>query len=577
LTNGKLTTRHPEWTGKNLERTMVTSRGYSRFSLFLYTGIVALAYYAGAKIGLAYAVVGGAISLVWPSSGIALVALLALDFTVAPGIFIGSFLANVSGGVPAGVAAALGTGAMAGALTATLLLKRAARFRIALDRVNDVLAFIGLAAVMSTVVSAVVGTTALLLGDLVSASGYAAAFLKWWLGDMMGVLVVAPPLLSLLTYANPVRSRKHALEAGALIVATFWVSYLIFGAPQLAGHGYYPAALAIFPFIIWAALRFDQLGTSVATLMVSIVAIWGTRHGTGPFAAESPVDSLVRWCTFANVVAVTGLLLVAVRAQEQRVHHLLHTARIELERRVEERTEALEKANNELKEEMARRRLLEGELIQVGDQQQRLIGRELHDGLGQHLTSLGLYCAALKQKLQAQGHPDAAAAATIVELVKQASFMTRRIAHGLDPVAIEYGGLAAALRDLAETTSRLNGVDCTLRIAPDVVLLGPQMQVNLYRAAQEAVNNALKYCEGRRIWLSLEQADRMQTLSISDDGVGIDEEEMARASGLGLHNLRHRASLLGGSCTVTRNGSGGTTVAIRYPLPEGPRHGREIS
>jgi signal transduction histidine kinase len=555
---------------------MVAIRVNSRISLFLYTGIVALAYYVGAKIGLAYAVVGGAISLVWPSSGIALVALLALGFAVAPGIAIGSFLANLSAGVPIGVAALIGTGSMIGALTAAILLNRAARFQITLDRIHDVLAFIVLAAVLSTAVSALIGTTALFGGGLVPVAEYGAAFLKWWLGDMLGVLVVAPPLLSLLAYPNPIRSAPQAAEACGLTVVTFWVSYLIFGAPQLAGHGYFPAALAIFPFIIWAALRFDHLGTSLATLMVSVVAIWGTTHGTGPFAAKSPVDSLVRWCTFANVVAVTGLLLVAVRAQEKRVHSLLQASHIELERRVQERTEDLGKTNNELKEEMARRRLLEGELIQVGDQQQRLFGRELHDGLGQHLTSLGLYCAALNQKLQTQGHPAAADATIIVGLVKQASLMTRRIAHGLDPVAIEYGGLAAALHGLAETARTLNGIDCMLRIEPDVDLLDPPTQINLYRAAQEAVNNALKYSEGRHIWIDLGRVGGLQTLSISDDGVGVGPEQMERAAGLGLQNLRHRASLLGGSCTVARNALGGTTVAISYPIPERPDHAREF-
>ena len=555
---------------------MVTIRVNSRTSLFLYTGIVALAYFAGARLGLAYAVVGGAISLVWPSSGIALVALLALGFAVAPGIAIGSFFANLSAGVPAGVAALIGTGSMIGALTAAFLLKRVARFRITLNRIHDVLAFIGLAAVLSTAISALFGMTALRGANLVPPAEYGAAFLKWWLGDMMGVLVMAPPLLSFLTYSNPVRSRQQTAEACGLTISTFWVSYLIFGAPQLAGHGYYPAALAVFPFVIWAALRFDHLGISITTLVVSVMAVWGTTHGTGPFAAESPVDSLVRWCTFANVMAITGLLLVAARAQEQRAHQLLQASYIELEQRVVARTEDLQKTNDDLKAEMAQRRLLEGELIRIGDQQQRLIGRDLHDGLGQQLTSLGLYCAALNQKLQAQGHAAAADAATIVGLVKQASLMTRRIAHGLDPIAMEQGGLVTALQGLADTARTLNGVDCTLRVAPDVDLLDPLMQINLYRAAQEAVNNALKYSHGHRIWIDLEQADGMQTLSISDDGAGVGQEEMERASGLGLHNLRHRASLLGGSCSVTRNTFGGTTVAISCPLPGGAERARKI-
>ncbi|MDR3097882.1 MAG: MASE1 domain-containing protein [Paraburkholderia sp.] len=135
---------------------MATIPGDSWFSRFLYTGIVALANYAGAKMGLAYAVVGGAISLVWPSSGIALVAVLALGNEVAPGIAIGFFLANVSGGVPLPVAAVIGTGSMIAPLSAAIVLTRATRFQITLDRVNDVLAFIGFAALMSTAVSALV-------------------------------------------------------------------------------------------------------------------------------------------------------------------------------------------------------------------------------------------------------------------------------------------------------------------------------------------------------------------------------------------------------------------------------------
>lgn len=555
---------------------MVIIRRDATLSLFVHTGFVALAYYAGAKLGLAYAVVGGAVSLVWPSSGIALVALLVMGSAVAPGIAIGSVLANTSVGVPLPVATVIGLGATAAALMATWLLKRVAGFQIALDRIRDVLAFVMLAAMVSTAVSALVGATALLGGGQMSRTEYGAAFLKWWLGDMMGVLVVAPPLLSLLTRPGPLRSARQTVEACGLAVAIVGVSYLIFGATELAGHGYYPAALAIFPFIIWAALRFDLPGASLSTLVVSIVAIWGTTNGIGPFAAESPVDSLVRWCAFANVVAVTGLLLVATHAQEKRAHRLLRASHLELERRVQERTQDLERANHELKQQMAQRRLLEAELIRIGDQQQRRIGRELHDSLGQHLTSLGFYCTTLNQALQTHHHPAAADAATIVELVKQASLMTRKIAHGLDPVAMESGGLTVALQGLAQTTRSLHDIDCTLRIASNVDPLDPPVQINLYRAAQEAVNNALKYSQGRHIWIDLEREGGMQRLSISDDGVGVDPERMARASGLGLHSLRHRASLLGGSCMVTRNALGGTTVAISYPIPERPGHATEV-
>jgi len=143
-------------------------------------------------------------------------ALLALGFEVAPGIVIGSFLANMSVGVPLPVAAVISVGAIVAALTAAILLNRVARFQITLDRIKDVLALIVLAAVLSTAMSALIGTTTVFGGGLMPVAEYGAAFLKWWLGDMMGVLVVAPPLLSLLAYPNPIRSAEQAVEACGL-------------------------------------------------------------------------------------------------------------------------------------------------------------------------------------------------------------------------------------------------------------------------------------------------------------------------------------------------------------------------
>ncbi len=155
--------------------------------------------------------------------------------------------------------------------------------------------------------------------------------------------------------------------------------------------------------------------------------------------------------------------------------------------------------------------------------------------------------------------------------------MARKIAHGLDPIAMEAGGLSVALHRLAQMTGTLSGIDCRLRIPSEVGPLDSPAQINLYRAAQEAVNNALKYSHGQHIWIDLEFDAGVQRLSVSDDGVGIDQDKMACASGLGLRSLRHRASLLGGSCMIGRNASGGTTVAISYPVPQSPGHASDVT
>jgi integral membrane sensor domain MASE1 len=202
-----------------------------------------------------------------------------------------------------------------------------------MDRRQDVFALIFLAVISSTVLSASVGTTALTLGRMTSFAEYPAVWLKWWLGDMMGVLVVAPPLL---WFSQPrfALSPLKTIEAICLVAALVLISHKIFGAPELAVNGYYPASLAVFPFVIWGALRFGQWGASLVTLVVSVLAIWGTTQGTGPFVVDLPVDSLVRWCAFAIVVAVTGLLLAALVAEQRRAQADLQSSHAELGGRV---------------------------------------------------------------------------------------------------------------------------------------------------------------------------------------------------------------------------------------------------
>lgn len=528
---------------------------------------VALLYFAAAQAGLMFAVVGSTVTLVWPPSGIALVAILAFGYRIAFGIALGAFLANAWTGLPILLAAGIAIGNVLAALAGAFLLQRLARFRNTLDRRRDVFALIILAAVCSTTLSAFVGVATLSLGGLVSFGDYASVWLMWWLGDMMGVLVVAPPLLVWLTHPRPVLSTLKTVEAVGLFATLLVVSYMIFATPELAGHGYYPAALAVFPFVIWGALRFDYWGAILVTGAISVLAIWGTTQGTGPFAVGSPVDSLVGWCLFVNVVAVTGLLLAASSAEERRAQAEIKSAHDELEQRVRERTEELAQTNAGLEQEMAERQRLEAALTQVSEAQQKSIGRELHDGLGQHLTSIAFFGATLQSKLDDRAQPEAVAAQRIVELVNQSIDMTRRIARGLYPAALEFQGISTALDELADNTRALKGISCVLRADPDARVRDPLAAINLYRVAQEAINNAIKHSQARHLRIDLACVNGNHRLSVSDDGIGFDPERVEQ--GLGMHSLRARASLLGGFLEIERNTQGGTTVAIIYPAQRG--------
>lgn len=531
----------------------------------LFLGVTAL-YFVAAKAGLAQAVVGTTVTLAWAPSGIALAAVLLHGRRMAFAVAAGAFLANAGTGVPLAAACSIAAGNTLEALSGAWLLGRFPGFDAGLRTRRDVLALLVLAACLATMVSALVGVATLATIGTVAPQDYATAWVKWWLGDMMGVLVAAPPLLLWMREPFRLPSLAKFVEAVCLLALLVLVTTHIFGSLGLAAQRYDAAPMAVFPFVIWGSLRFRQAGASLVTLVSSLIVVWGATRGTGPFMSGDSFYDLVQWCTFSIIVAVTGLVLAASIAEGQHAQAQLRRSYEELEQRVSQRTADLSAANADLHKEMAERRKAEIALIRVSEEQRRAIGSELHDGLGQHLTSLSLLCESLRQRLVTCAPSASDAARRIGELIGEAAAMNRTAARGLYPVAFEHGGLTAALKRLAEDTSALQAMKCEVRVDPDVQVHDPVVAVNLYRIAQEAVNNAVKHSRAGLIRVDLVRVDGQHCLTLSDDGIGL---PAGADTGMGMYSMRYRASLLGGMLQVTDNAPRGTTVTVTYPDLEG--------
>lgn len=531
----------------------------------LFIGITAL-YLAAAQAGLALAVVGNTVTLAWAPSGIALAALLLYGWRMAFAVALGAFLANAGTGVPLIAACSIAAGNALEALGGAWLLARFPGFDVGLRTRRDVLALIVLAAFFTTMISAFVGVATLAAIGTVLPQDYATAWVKWWLGDMMGMLVVAPPLLLWLREPMHAPSPGKVVEALCLLALLVIVTQRIFGSLELAPSRYDAAPMAVFPFVIWGSLRFRQPGASLVTLVCGLMVVWGASQGTGPFMSGDSFYDVVQWCTFSIIVAVTGLVLAASIAEQRDAQAQLRHSLEKLEERVAERTRELVAANAELHKEMAERRDLEIALIRVSEEQRRVIGSELHDGLGQHLTSLSLLCEILRQKLIDRAQPEAEAVQRIGELIAEAAAMNRTAARGLYPVALEHGGLSAALERLAEDTNSLQTMKCVVCVGRHVQVHDPLVAINLYRIAQEAVNNAVKYSQAGLIRIDLARVDGQHRLTVSDDGIGF---RAGADTGMGMYSMRYRANLLGGMLQISDNVPRGTTVTVTYADPEG--------
>jgi len=283
--------------------------------LLLVGAPLAAAYVLAAQVGFSFAVVAEQVTTVWAPTGIGLAALLLGGLSLWPAIWVGAFVANAGTEAPLWTAAAVATGNTLEAVAATWVLRRVARFDERLRRLRDVLAFIVVAAVAGTMLSATIGVTALSVAAVQPWSRFGELWGNWWLGDAVGALVVAPAILTTWGRARWIRGRL--VEASVLVGGAVITTHVVFGQVLGATTGHHPLEYVIFPFIVAAAVRHGQPATAFLVMATSAVTIWHTVRGAGPFAGTDTLESLVLLQVFMGVVAGTGLLLAAAIAERE--------------------------------------------------------------------------------------------------------------------------------------------------------------------------------------------------------------------------------------------------------------------
>ena len=274
---------------------------------------VAVAYVVAAQIGFRFAFVAEQVTTVWAPTGIALATLLLGGLRLWPAIWVGAFLANASAEAPLWTAVVVASGNTCEAVVATWALRRVPGFDVAFRRVADVLAFILIAAGISTTISASIGVATLCVAGVQPWERFGALWFAWWFGDALGALVVAPAVLT--TAGRESWSRWEWVKTLAFVSGSAIVTHLVFG--QLFGLSSHPLEYVVFPMVIAAAVTSGPTATSWVVLSASAVTIWHTVHGAGPFASPEVHQSLILLQTFMGVLAGTALLLAAAIAERR--------------------------------------------------------------------------------------------------------------------------------------------------------------------------------------------------------------------------------------------------------------------
>jgi signal transduction histidine kinase len=285
--------------------------------------------------------------------------------------------------------------------------------------------------------------------------------------------------------------------------------------------------LAVFVAVWFVGVPVGVLVSALSATVWIVTNIAAGEHYSSLFV---PVWNAM--IMFAFYLIVVGLLAT------------LRTLQRELEERVRQRTAALS-------EEIQERTFLQKKLLETVEREQRRIGYDLHDGLGQHLTGMALAGQVLVQRLADKSSPETAEARRLVELVEQAIELTRTLARDLQPIEIQAGQVVNSFQVLATRVSQQFKVCCQFECHLNAPLDEMNIITQLYRIAQEAVTNAVRHGKATHINICLDSADDEIVLTVTDDGIGLPENART-GNGMGLRIMAYRASMIGATFRIER-------------------------
>jgi signal transduction histidine kinase len=478
--------------------------------------LLAALYYGAAHVGYALEIAGPVAAIVWLPAGVGIAALALGGPWLWPGVLIGDLLVNDYGALPLGTALMQTVGNLLEALVAALLIRQLTAGRRPLASLTGLGGTL-LALAAGTAVSATIGVAAQLLGNVIEPGAAVRLWRTWWLGDGAGAVIVVP--LAIAWSRPPPRAwlARRWPEALALLVSTAAIAELVFRSNR-------PLTYLVFPSLIWAALRFRDWGVTVAIAVIAAISTWSTAHFAGPFVYHSVPQAVVAEQLFIILPAVVSLALAAVVAEREGFAAGLAASR--------------------------------ARLVDAAHAERRRLERNLHDGVQQRLTALGVELRGARELTE--GDPARAGAAmqrAEAELWLAVDEL-RELAQGIHPTVLTEHGLSGAL----ETIAARSPVPIHIGGLPDA-RLDPAIEATAYYVVAEAVANAHKHADASAISVRAAVRDGWLDVEVVDNGLG----GAAEVHGAGLEGLRDRVEAVGGTFGLLSVRGQGTRVSARLP------------
>lgn len=307
----------------------------------------------------------------------------------------------------------------------------------------------------------------------------------------------------------------------------------------------------------WSAAQRDQKETTVECRLRRAQDQTYRGHLLRLVPEMDATEKIVGWiCTWTDVHDLR---------RAERELQLLCT---DLEKRVEERTAQLMDANQALAREVRQRKEAQEEILKISEREQKRIGQDLHDGLAQQMAGISFMCKSLHRKLERKKIPESVELLDIMDLAKKSVEQAKAMARTFYPIELERLGFRGAIEDLALNTMQVFQVRCLCWWKTNFKIQDPHIATHLFRIAQEAIHNSIKYGKASLIEILFYEKDKHFFFCIRDNGIGIHLEESQNVGSMGLKIMSYRATMFGASLElINRVGETGTVVQVRWPAP----------
>lgn len=438
----------------------------------------------------------------WPVTGIALVAMIRLGRRVWPGLLIGATVGGMLGGARFALALGGAAGTTLAVLAAASALERL-QFRPELKRTQDTTALMSVSMLVEAPIASLVGTAMLALTGVVTASNWASVLSTWWIGDVLGILLVAP--LGLLLSQRAPLSKASPPEFVANLATSILVCSLVF---RTGAEHYHPIKFLLFPVALWSGLRLGVAGVGATIIVVGwFVYAWAEPSPSVPYGLLTP--SMVMGL-FLLVLSTSALTLASAVAEAKEADRAMRQAeahhRNSLERRVIERTAELRTLNAELESfSYSVAHDLRGPLRTIGGFAQIVLAEEGHRLREEN------------QDLLRRVHAAAVRLGRLVDSLLSLSRINRGDLHRA------HFNISELARDVAEEIAEGGTTDVEWRIQPDLVAFGDARLARLVLA--NLFGNAVKFSSNRQsriVEFGSMESQGEPAYFVRDDGVGFD-------------------------------------------------------